>query len=281
MALTDLTNDIRDEIASLQTDISIRISTIESKLDLIDSFECDDEEPPEEPEILDCLAGTVPSWNSSNLISGELTEVDFVNRRPVIKAAMAAAPDGSICLLGDSIIYSLDASAIAPNAVNMGIGGESTRQLLYRLNDTDSNNNPNLIHRAGAGVLLSGINDGRDSYYSSQANARDTVGPYMMDKIQQWLTGKWVIVKLIKVNPSGSNASGVSNTIYVDGINAYIDTYYGNRPGFKVIDINPIVAPSGSLSSTYDSGDGLHLNAAGKVVLQDAIRTALQNLNVI
>lgn len=287
--------DIRDSLAAISlklAGISSDLSSIEDAVDYLEENQtCEPPEEPEEPNApvpVDCLAGTLPlnylnqPWSSSDLVSGELNEVDYVSRRPEIRTAMSNAPSGSICLLGDSIIYSLNASAIAPNAVNMGIGGESTRQFLYRLNDLDSNNNPNLIHRASAGVMLIGINDGRDgSYYGTQQNAVATVGPYMLNKIQQWQTGKWVIVKLIKVNESGSNASGVTNATYVNGINGYIDTYYANRQGFKIVDINPIVAPSGSLSSTYDSGDGLHLNAAGKVVLQDAIKVALQELSVI
>lgn len=274
------TDDIRVKLA----EINNRLNDISDLCDDIDATPCEIPEEPEEPEeptlptAVDCLAGTNPNWTSSNMYSDELNETAWINARNGFKVTMSTAPSGSIMLLGDSMLANLYEEEISPYALNFGISGESSRQLLYRLNENDSNGQPNLIHRAGAVVLLTGINDGSDSRNGSQSNAAITV-TQIYDKISGWLTGKVVIVKLVKLNTSVFSTP--SNTAFVDYVNNWITTEFGGRSGFAIVDVNPTVAPSGTLLSQY-STDGQHLNtAAGRAVLQNAIKDALENLNVI
>lgn len=255
------TANIRTALTAIQNQLSI----IEAQCDAIDG------QNPIEPSIgINCLGGIEPTWGTSNLITGEIGEVDFVSRRPQIRTDMTSAPDGSICVVGDSLMYQLNMMNIAPNAVNMAIPGQSTRQLIYMMKDMDSNNQPNLLKRAGAGVMMIGINDGRDTYYSSVQDALVTVGGWTLDLIQKWQTGKWVICKLLQTNQVSPS--------YVNGMNAYIDQYYGNRTGFVIVDTSILCTHNG-LKPEYDSGDGLHLNAAGKLVLEGLIRTAIESLS--
>lgn len=269
-----MTNDIRLELAEIQQ----KLDTIS---DLCDQIDNSGGGGSNFPTPIDCLAGTNPGWTSSNMYSDELNETAWLNARSTFRTTMANSPSGSIMLLGDSMLERLGsagAQAIDPACVNFGISGESSRQLLFRLNENDINNQPNLIHRAGAVVLLTGINDGSDSRNGSQANAALTV-TQIYDKISGWLTGKVVIVKLVKLN--SSIFSTPSNTAFVDYVNNWIDTEFANRPGFAIADVNPIVAPNGTLLSQY-STDGQHLDTVdGKQVLQDEIRAKLQLLEVI
>lgn len=266
--------------AGEKEDILAKIGELETMVSEA-TFSCEEEEePPHTPVIataVNCLNGTNPAWNSGNMYSDELNETAWLNARTTFRTTMANAPSGSIMLLGDSMLANIRAAEISPFAVNLGISGESIRQALYRINDVDINNAPNLIHRAGAVVILTGINDGSDSRNGSQTNAADTV-KIIYDKMSGWLTGKVVIVKLVKLNTSVFTTP--SNTDFVDRVNTWIDTEFGSRSGFVIVDVNPIVAPSGSLLPMY-STDGQHLNTtAGKEVLEGAIRDGLDTLGL-
>jgi len=68
-------------------------------------------------------------------------------------AVDSMAPEGAVVLLGDSIIERLDATAVAPAALNFGIAGDTSRGLLKRLARYTS------LAKAQAIFLEIGIND--------------------------------------------------------------------------------------------------------------------------
>jgi lysophospholipase L1-like esterase len=264
------------------TDIIARAQQIESLAQEIQNL-AGANPPTGLPATLDCLNGTVPS--TTNMYSDELNETAWLNKRSAYRTTMKNAASGSIICIGDSMIERNDWSAVSQYCVNLGISGESARQFHYRLNETDINSQPNLIHRAGAVVVLTGVNDlsdtrngisGSVSTTAGYTNAANTVGP-ILQKLAGWFTGKGVIVKLVKVDTS---IFSVPHNSGIDLVNAYIDTHYGSKSDWAVVDINPTVAPSGSLLSQYHV-DGQHLNAAGYAVLNAAVKTALQGLSVI
>lgn len=65
----------------------------------------------------------------------------------------ATAPEGAAIFLGDSITQRLAVAAVAPNAVNMGIGSQTTADLTRRVRAYRS------LKRASAIYLLIGAND--------------------------------------------------------------------------------------------------------------------------
>lgn len=232
--------------------------------------------PSTPPAIIDCLAGTVPP--ATNMYSDELNEAAWIQKRATYRTTMKNAASGSIVCLGDSMIEYMNVANISAKAVNLGISGESIRQLIYRVNETDIDNQPNLIHRAGAVVILTGVNDLSDARNGTQANAAATVN-FVYDRLSGWLTGKVVICKLIPVD--SAIFSIPSNTAGIGAVNAWIDTEFGGRQGFAIVDVTATLAPNGSLLPQYHNGDGQHLNAAGNQVLQDAIKTKLTSLGVV
>lgn len=246
------------------------ISQILAECDVLDATPTPPPAPsPTIPPALDCLAGTIPP--ATNQYADELSETAWLNLRATYRTTMKNAPSGSIVLIGDSMVERMSASAISPYAVNLGISGESIRQLIYRVNETDINNQPNLIHRAGAVVILTGVNDLSDPRNGTQANAAATVN-FVYDRLKNWLTGKVIICKIIPVDQAVFSTP--SNSAGIAPVNAWIDANFGNKPNVRIVDVNATLAPQGSLLPQYHV-DGQHLNSAGNEILQNAIKVAL------
>lgn len=240
--------------------------------------ECDaqDAAPPSIPTIpqtLDCLAGTVPA--ATNMYADELSETAWLDHRNIYRTTMKNAPSGSIVLLGDSMVERMNVSAISPYAVNLGIAGESIRQLIYRINETDINNQPNLIHRAGAVVVMTGVNDLSDARNGTPTNAALTV-EFVYDRLKNWLTGKVIICKLIPVD---SGVFSIPTNASIVHVNTWIQTNFGSLPNVRIVDVNATLAPNGSLLPEYHV-DGQHLSAAGYNILEAGILAAKASLGL-
>ncbi len=239
------------------------VAQIIAECDAIDAQGGQNPPPPSLPPALDCLAGTVPP--ATSMYSDELNETAWLNKRATYRTTMKSAPSGSIMFIGDSMIERGDFSTISPYAVNLGISGESSRQLQYRINETDINNQPNLIHRAGAVVILTGVNDLSDFRNGTPNNAADTV-KIILDRIINWTSGRVVICKVIPVD---SAVFSVPTNESIQRLNGYISAY-STKPWVKVVDVNATLAPQGSLLPQYHV-DGQHLSTAGYDVLKSAI----------
>lgn len=242
-------------------------------------------EPPQSPIVptpTDCLAGPTPT--PTGMISGEQNETAWIQARATFRTTMKNALSGSILFIGDSQIAGFDTSLVTPYGVNLGISGESSRQLLYRLNENDSNNAPNFIHRAGAVVIETFVNDlGDATTYGTAQNALDTIIPFMLPRLAQWVSGKVVIICPTKVD--SSKGFWTSNAA-IETLNTKIKQTFANRADVAVIDINPIIAPNGSLLPQYyetngpGTGDGHHLGPAGKAVKAEKIKEKLIALGI-
>jgi lysophospholipase L1-like esterase len=255
--------------ADTQSDVLQKTSDIRALLDDIDAFDYScGVTPPPSGTVYDCLAGTY--LGGVNMYSDEASETTWLNKRSTYRTTMASEPDGSLLLIGDSMIEYGDFTALGSH-LNLGIAGESARQLYNRLDENDVNGNPNYIHRAGGLVILTAVNDLSDPRNGSEANTAATMA-YIFERMNSWLTGKVVIVKLVKVD---SAIHSVPSENEIDLVNAEIDNAFGNNPAVTIIDLNPIVAPQGSLLPQYHNGDGQHLSQAGYDILIQAIQGAL------
>lgn len=260
-----ITQNIRNLVAQILTEC-----------DILDAAPAPAPAPAPSPAIplaLDCLAGTIPP--ATNQYADELAETAWLNLRNTYRTTMKNAPSGSIVLIGDSMIERMTASSISAYAVNLGISGESIRQLIYRINENDINNQPNLIHRAGAVVILTGVNDLSDARNGTPTNAATTV-EFVYDRLKNWLTGKVIICKLIPVD---STVFSIPTNASIAHVNTWIDTNFANKPNVKIVDVNATLAPQGSLLPQYHV-DGQHLSAAGYDVLYSAINSAKTSLGI-
>lgn len=216
----------------------------------------------------DCLAGTSAT---ASVIAAE-QDLNYLNSRSVtFDRLQSQLRNTSVPMYGDSITEAMDVSQLSANVVNMGINGSTMRDFLGRVNRTPTSGTPIVHHCAGA-IFALGINDTQYEYqHSAPQNP-----PYLIDLISGWMTGKWVIVKILPIN--STMYSSVTNAS-IDAVNAHTQTVFAGRSGFALVDAKSTLAPSGDLLPAYTL-DGLHLSAAGYAQLYPLIQTAMTTLGI-
>jgi lysophospholipase L1-like esterase len=176
-------------------------------------------------------------------------------------AADPAAPAGAVILIGDSILEGFDATAVAPGALNYGIGGDTTRGLLDRIGRYRS------LGRAHAIFLEIGIND------LLRRRGGDVVINYrrilaaLPKQPRLYLIGILPIDETAFAAVHGNHASN-AEIARLDAAAAELCRGRGN-----CVPLQPFGA--GSLPADDHIGDGLHLNDAGYRVLAAALKAAL------
>lgn len=139
-----------------------------------------------------------------------------------------------------------------------GVSGENTTEIAARI-DTATALGPHQV------TVLGGVNDFFDGFTTATTKANLTA---MYDAIET--AGAQPIA--IKILPFG-NASfwDAANEAKRLEINAWIDAQ-----GHETVDLESVVGDSTDpdqpvLAAAYDSGDGLHPNAAGYTAMADAV----------
>lgn len=217
----------------------------------------------------DNLAGTP---GSAVTIAAE-QDLGYLNSRSVtFDRLQSQLQDTSIPRYADSIGEAMDVSQIGSHVVNMGINGSTLRDFLGRVNRSLVSGSP-IVHHSAAAILAIGIND---TQYEYQHGAPQNP-PYLIDLAAGWMTGKWVIVKILPVNETMYHS--VTNA-QIDAVNAHIQAVFGNRPGFAIVDAKAVLAPNGQLDPA-NTIDGLHLSAAGYAKYYPLEQAALAQLAVI
>jgi lysophospholipase L1-like esterase len=171
-------------------------------------------------------------------------------------------PENSVIFIGDSVTQSLTVSAVSDKAVNYGIGSDTTAGVLERVPYYQS------LRSAKAVVLAIGTNDlkrrGDREIIENYKSTLDILG----DDIQI------VICAILPVDEKIERRVGLNNRI--QAINHSLLTLIREHPSSTFI--NPgddLVGQDGNLSSSYHTGDGLHLNAQGNKILIKSLKQTL------
>lgn len=174
--------------------------------------------------------------------------------------ADGAVLPGGVVLVGDSIAAQLDARQTADDAVNFGIGGDTTRTLYARLPVLRS------IQRSRAVVVEVGVNDLK--YRPIEQIARD------YDAVLDRLSASPSIVA-VSVLPVDANGPAARQRSYlrnerIAALNRELKRVCAAHARCRFLDAWPALA-----NSAVYSDDGWHLSAEGNRVLAQVIRKAL------
>ena len=165
-------------------------------------------------------------------------------------------PDKSIVFIGDSMIQGLAVSAISPQAVNFGIGQDTTLGVINRIPLYTSLERSKLI------IFAVGVNDlGRRSNKQIIENYRHIIN----------IIPNQTPVLFSAVLPVHSKDLSINKRIH--GLNKHLKDLCQERDDIYFLDIsNHIINSDGSLDVKYHIGDGLHLNELGNTIWIDKLK---------
>lgn len=218
--------------------------------------------------VVDCLAGTAPS-TLPTIISPQ--PIAYYNSRCTSLAReLEDVKDGTVLVFGDSNIEGgwVHDLLMRDNAINLGISGDTWRGLLNRLNTGGAGNK---IHKAGAVVVLMGLNDIAQEGVNYVGNLA-----YMFDLLVPWMSGNWVICKILPVREGTTAAAGVTNA-KIDTINNILEQKFSAKA--KIVDVKSSLMVNGEVPVVH-TADGVHLTHLGKSILFTGIRAKLVELGV-
>ena len=169
-------------------------------------------------------------------------------------------PGGAdVLVIGDSLVEQGEWNELlAPLAVhNRGIGNDTVYGLSLRMGQT-------CRHSYKTGILMIGVNDALNGILESDFAARYRA---LLHELAA-CTLHQVVHPIIVPQRSKAVASRVA------AYNQQI-TAIAQANGATIVDLNPILAPGGTLAMEY-SDDGLHLNGRGYLLWAEALKAAIR-----
>ena len=173
-------------------------------------------------------------------------------------------PDGAAIFIGDSLVQGLCVAAVAPNAVNLGIAGDTTAGVLQRLPAHPA------LARAGLIVLAVGINDVGVLPNREIARNWEAIAGRLPPEVPVIFCAVLPVDERVKPGWRGLNRD------VIQPLNRELEARVRSRPGGRWVDAGPRLADAaGQLRAGFHDGDGLHLNSAGNAVWIAELRAAL------
>ncbi len=209
----------------------------------------------------------------SNGYHSSVSDWEKLHSSNVQKAADAAQNGSSMVLLGDSITEGLGNNFAAlqafqkafpgENPVGLGLGGDGTKQLLYRVNHGEVQGKPQTA------VLMIGTND--IGSLSSEQIAENTSN--IIKSIQARSPNTKVM--LMGVLPRPGN--GDSGNMNVDAINALLSKLATASGSVQFVNLrNSFVDANGNERPELYQADQLHLSDAGYQTWAAGLKSAIE-----
>jgi lysophospholipase L1-like esterase len=164
-----------------------------------------------------------------------------------------------VVFLGDSIIAEMGVSAVTPNAVNMGVGGDTTAAILARVGKVPAG--------ATAVVLEGGINDLGNGQDDQVFGNYQKILARLPTDTRIYLVG---VLPLDETHLSPERRALFDNRKIAE-VNADLATLCRRYPNCAVIRPLPALGPNDTI------GDGIHPNAAGYAKIVMEWRAILRN----
>ncbi len=173
-----------------------------------------------------------------------------------------SVPQSSVLFLGDSLVQGLCVSAVTPDGVNYGIGGDTVGGLLHRLGHYRS------LSRCRAVVLQVGVND-----FSASSNA-EIVRDYT--RLLEAISLPVVVCGVLPVDERDRPLFAGYNTRIRELNHVLQQLCQTNRQRVFIDTTSRLTNETGQLASPYHVGDGIHLSPDGYQVWIYDLRQALE-----
>lgn len=175
-------------------------------------------------------------------------------------------PDGAIIFIGDSFVQGLCVSAVVPEAVNYGIGGDTTVGVLRRLPTYSS------LIRAGVVVVAIGYNDLKFKNNKEILSNYSAIAEQVPHNIPIVFSAVLPIDEKKRVELHGRNQR-------IKTINKELKAFTMKSKNMFFVDAgSSLTDAQGNLADEYQDGDGIHLNAKGNAIwiieLQEIVKKA-------
>ena len=216
-----------------------------------------------------------------------LSESWWTERHNAVLDAIRNHPDTQLLMIGDSITNNYDKAKLPDEnfqptwlefyeprkALNLGFSGDTTANLLWRLNHGEVDG----LHPKAAVLLIGTNNTGHDHETAQQTESGiDAV----IGDLEQRLPETHIL--LLGLLPSAVSAE---KTAQDQAVNRYLATCYGENPRIAYLDIGSIFYKDGALNTDifYDPrlpqhGKPLHPDTIGQRRMAEAIEPTLAKL---
>lgn len=175
-------------------------------------------------------------------------------------------PFGSVVFIGDSITQGLCVSAVAPTAVNYGIGYDTTVGVLQRLPLYNS------IKRAGAVVIAIGINDFKLRTNEDILQNYSTIAERIPENIPVIFSAVLPLDEKLFPDCRGWNQR-------IQALNTDLKAFCDRSRSHFFVDAGPLLLNGqGNLATEFHDGDGIHLNSKGNSIWIGELRRTLKNV---
>lgn len=176
-------------------------------------------------------------------------------------------PAGYTLFFGDSLTQSLAVSTIVKNAVNYGIGKDTSQGLLDRLAYYQS------IKRAKNIVISIGTNDLKQHSATQIVNNLTTI----INSIRSQTTAPIFVNEILLVDERNKRSKPRKNSVITD-INKTLIQFISSIDNVTFIKVNHLLTDaSNNLDTSYHVGDGLHLSTRGYQIWISQIQKALSS----
>lgn len=175
-----------------------------------------------------------------------------------LRGADYAAPTSTL-LFGDSHLHGLPTAELGVPVTNYAIGGETAERLAVRMSRYSS------VRKAGRIVIQSGAND------LAAGGSPTATADFLAAAMQQVPAATPVL--LVALPPSRENAVRQGA---IAALNRESASRCAARPSCRLVKLDALANPDGSLRADHADHDGVHLSAAGYRVFAQILGDALR-----
>jgi hypothetical protein len=229
---------------------------------------------------VNCIAGT--PFNQGLHITNDLYYQIVEAKNNEYERLETTFPSGGVLMIGDSFTNSIAGPYVHPSCVNIGTMGQGFRHMVRQMNRPGINS---MLQRAGAVVIYGAMANSIAQEMSPPSNGSEGVMlsnlDYILGGMAGLLTGKGIFVAGTPVTAAYEGQyNGYVTNARINTVNGYVQTHFGGKPGWHVVNVNSTLAPAGVLLPQYEEvvggvQNGCHLNKAGIDVVFDAVRAKL------